>query len=105
MIIQLLNDQEVQKCLDGCSELKDGADSQPLSTQYNIKKNKESTSIPDDIRALVNFKIHNNLYIDSVISPKRVSLNFYNEYGAGDYYNKHVDSFKATPKQKNIFFL
>ena len=104
MIIQLLNDQEVQKCLDGCSELKDGADSQPLSTQYNIKKNKESTSIPDDIRALVNFKIHNNLYIDSVISPKRVSLNFYNEYGAGDYYNKHVDSFKATPKQKNIFF-
>tara|TARA_R100000315_G_scaffold58701_1_gene33974 strand:+ start:467 stop:1117 length:651 start_codon:yes stop_codon:yes gene_type:complete len=104
MIIQLLNDDEVQQCLDGCSELKDGTDSQPLSTQYNIKKNKESINIPDSVRALVTFKIHNNLYIDSVISPKRVSLNFYNEYGVGDYYNKHVDSFKATPKHKNTFF-
>ena len=104
MIIQLLNDEEVQRCLDGWSELTDGADSQPLSEKYDIKKNKESTNIPDDIRSLITSKIHNNLFIDSVISPKRVSLNFYNEYGEGDYYDKHVDSFKAVPKQKNIFF-
>ena len=31
-------------------------------------------------------------------------VNFYNKYVEGDFYDIHVDSFKAKPKSNNIYF-
>ena len=58
----------------------------------------------DEVRNLVASRIVNNPFVDSVICPNRVSVNFYNNYIEGDYYNKHIDSFKAEPKMNHVYF-
>tara|TARA_R100001369_G_scaffold53996_1_gene80837 strand:- start:4401 stop:4910 length:510 start_codon:yes stop_codon:yes gene_type:complete len=60
--------------------------------------------IPDSVRKLVTNRLYDTHYIDSVYCPTRVSVNFYNKYREGDYYDLHVDAFKAQPKSNNIFF-
>jgi predicted 2-oxoglutarate/Fe(II)-dependent dioxygenase YbiX len=42
--------------------------------------------------------------MDSVYCPTRVSVNFYNQYKKDDYYDLHIDEFKAQPKSNNVFF-
>lgn len=82
----------------------DGTESQPLSSYYNIKKNTQSGSLPKEVRQLVTEKLYKNTYIDSVICPNDIHVNFFNEYKESDHYKKHIDAFKAHPKSSNIFF-
>ena len=49
-------------------------------------------------------KIYDTHYIDAVYCPNRVSVNYFNRYEKDDYYNTHVDNFKAFPKSNNVFF-
>ena len=70
----------------------------------DVKKNKESKTVPDEVRKLITDKLYDTNYIDSVYCPNRVSVNFYNKYHEDDYYDLHVDEFKATPKANNVFF-
>ena len=81
--------------------MEDGNKTQPLK---DIKKNEESGQVPTRIRELITSRIVNNHYIDNVINPTRVSVNFYNHYKKGDYYNKHIDNFKAEPKLNHTYF-
>ena len=101
MLLQLLTKEDVEKCLDLCPSMEDGNKTQPLE---NVKKNSESVQVSDEIRNLVSSRIINNPFVDSVICPTRVSVNFYNHYREGDYYNKHIDSFKAEPKINHVYF-
>ena len=101
MLLQLLNEEDVNKCLTLCPTMEDGNKTQPLK---DIKKNEESGQVPTRIRELITSRIVNNHYIDSVINPPRVSVNFYNHYTEGDYYNKHIDNFKAEPKLNHTYF-
>ncbi len=103
MFIKLLTDDEIKTCLDGITKdtFKNGAKSQPIE---GIKKNKESLGVPEDIRKIIINKIYDAHYIDSVYCPTRVSVNYYNQYKKGDYYNLHVDNFKAYPKSNNVHF-
>ena len=105
-IIQLLNDVEVKLSLDKWQGTEDGSETQPLQSVYDIKKNKQSkpAEMDKEIRALISAKMYANVYIDSVICPKLISVNFFNEYEKDGYYNKHIDSFKASPKHTNVFF-
>ena len=64
--------------------------------------NTESVKVADEVRNFTT--IVNNPFVDSVICPNRVSVNFYNNYTEGDYYNKHIDSFKAEPKINHVYF-
>jgi len=81
--------------------MEDGNKTQPLK---GVKKNTESIKIEDEVRNLVASRIINNPFVDSVICPNRVSVNFYNNYTKGDYYNKHIDNFKAEPKINHVYF-
>ena len=81
--------------------MEDGSKSKPLT---GSKNNKESTTIPDKVRHLITDKIYNNPFVDSVINPTKVSVNFYNQYKEGGHYDKHIDSFKAEPKTNNTYF-
>ena len=91
----------MDKCLKLCPKMEDGNKTQPLES---VKKNTESIKVADEIRNLVASRIVNNPFVDSVICPNRVSVNFYNNYTEGDYYNKHIDSFKAEPKMNHVDF-
>ena len=105
MLLQLLTPEEVIFCLDQWQEMQDGSNSQPLTTEkYDLKNNTESRKMPQEVSTLLTSKIYNNHYVDSVVCPSKVSVNFYNEYTEGGYYRKHVDSFKAFPKANNVFF-
>jgi PKHD-type hydroxylase len=105
MLIPVLTPEEVKFCLDNwSSDMVDGTESQPLSTYYNIKKNTQSGSLSKEVRHLVTDKLYKNTFIDSVICPKDIHVNFFNEYKVGDHYKKHVDAFKANPKSTNTFF-
>jgi len=97
MFIKLLTDDEIQTCLDAITKdtFKDGNKSQPLK---EVKQNKESLSVPEDIRKLIINKIYDAHYIDCVYCPTRVSVNYYNQYKKDDYYNLHVDNFNK-PKR------
>jgi len=103
MFIKLLNDDEVKFCLKYITDktFKDGNDTQPIE---DIKKNKESSLVSDNVRKLVIGKLYDTHFIDSVYCPNRVSVNFYNQYKKGDFYNLHIDNFKAHPKSNNVFF-
>ncbi len=101
MLLQLFNPEEIQFCLDNSCEMQDGSKTKALTS---LKKNEESVTIPDKIRNFVTSKIYNNSFVDSVINPTRVSVNFYNQYEEGGYYDKHIDSFKAEPKVNNTYF-
>ena len=105
MFIKLLNEDEVNFCLDKIDKntFKGGKDSAQPDIK-DIKSNQESKGIPDEVRKLITDKLYDTHYIDSVYCPTRVSVNFYNEYKEGDYYDLHVDAFKAWPKSNNIFF-
>jgi predicted 2-oxoglutarate/Fe(II)-dependent dioxygenase YbiX len=104
MFIKLLTEDEVKFCLDqiNTKTFKNGEDTDP--DLEDIKSNKESKGIPDEVRKLITDKLYDTHYIDSVYCPTRVSVNFYNKYREGDYYDLHVDAFKARPKSNNVFF-
>ena len=101
MLLQILTKEDVDKCLKLCPDMEDGNKTQPLK---GVKKNTESIKIEDEVRNLVASRIVNNPFVDSVICPNRVSVNFYNNYTKGDYYNKHIDNFKAEPKINHVYF-
>ena len=103
MFIKLLTDDEAEVC---CKAIKKntfdtGAKTQPIES---VKQNKESQSVPDEVRKLIINKIYDTHYIDAVYCPTRVSVNYYNRYEKDDYYDTHVDNFKAYPKSNNVFF-
>ena len=101
MLLQLLNPEEVDFCIKNNCQMEDGSKSKPLT---GSKDNQESTNMPDKVRGLITQKIYNNPFVDAVINPTKVSVNFYNQYEEGGYYDKHIDSFKAEPKVNNTYF-
>ena len=101
MLLQLLTPEEVDFCVKNTCQMEDGSKSKPLT---GSKNNEESTSVPDKIRHLITDKIYNNPFVDSVINPTKVSVNFYNQYKEGGHYDKHIDNFKAEPKVNNTYF-
>jgi len=101
MLLQLLTPEEVDFCVKNTCQMEDGSKSKPLT---GSKNNEESTSVPDKVRHLITNKIYNNPFVDSVINPTKVSVNFYNQYKEGGHYDKHIDSFKAEPKVNNTYF-
>ena len=101
MLLQLLTPEEVDFCVKNTCQMEDGSKSKPLT---GSKNNEESTSVPDKVRHLITDKIYNNPFVDSVINPTKVSVNFYNQYKEGGHYDKHIDSFKAEPKVNNTYF-
>ena len=101
MLLQLLTTEEVDFCVTNICQMEDGSKSKPLT---GSKNNEESTSVPDKVRHLITNKIYNNPFVDSVINPTKVSVNFYNQYKEGGHYDKHIDSFKAEPKVNNTYF-
>ena len=104
--IKLLDEEDVEYCSKGMKELayQDGSLTQPLNKSYKVKQNKQTSSVPEHIRKYLIDIFYNHAYIDSVYCPNRVSVNFYNKYQKGDYYNIHVDAFKAMPKSNNVYF-
>ena len=101
MLLQILTKEDINKCVTLSPTMEDGSKTQPLE---GVKKNTESIQIADEVRNLVASRIINNPFVDSVICPNRVSVNFYNNYTEGDYYNKHIDNFKAEPKMNHVYF-
>ena len=103
MFIKLLNDDDLAYCLKYLNNIKfnKGTETQPIE---NIKSNLESSNLPNKVRALITQKLYDTHYIDSIYCPKHVSVNYCNEYTKDDYYNIHVDSFKAVPKESNVYF-
>ncbi len=103
MFIKLLTDEEAAFCYDAITDnsFDSGDKTQPLES---VKKNKETIDVSEEVRKLIINKIYDTHYIDSVYCPKRVSVNFYNQYEKGDFYNTHIDNFKAYPKSNNVFF-
>tara|TARA_R110002020_G_scaffold289033_1_gene504484 strand:+ start:537 stop:1166 length:630 start_codon:yes stop_codon:yes gene_type:complete len=103
MFIKLLNDDDLAYCLKYLNNIKfnKGTETQPIE---NIKSNLESSNLPNKVRALITQKLYDTHYIDSIYCPKHVSVNYCNEYTKDDYYNIHVDSFKAVPKENNVYF-
>jgi PKHD-type hydroxylase len=104
MLIQLLSDEEVQHCLDNWGESEDGSKTHHRYQEYKIKENKESINMPQEVRQLITSKLYNNSYINLVVCPNKISVNFYNEYEEGGFYHKHIDSFRAAPRSNNIYF-
>ena len=104
MLIQLLSDEEVNYCLDNWVEIEDGSKTHPRSREYKIKENKESINMPQEVRQLITSKLYNNSYINLVVCPNKISVNFYNEYEEDGFYHKHIDSFRAAPRSNNIYF-
>jgi len=104
--IKLLDEEDVKYCREGIQGLhfQDGGLTQPLNKTSKFKKNQQTASVPDHIRKYIIDIFYNHAYIDSVYCPNRVSVNFYNKYQKDDYYNIHVDAFKAMPKSNNVFF-
>ena len=100
---KLLSDDDIKRCLKSVKahNFKDGKQTQPSN---EMKSNEESINIPDDVRKLITDRFYDTHYVDSVYCPTRVSVNFYNKYEKDDYYNIHVDEFKARPKANNVFF-
>jgi len=104
MFIKLLSDQDIEFCLDSINHKTFNSGDKSAPNLEDIKSNSESMGIPDSVRKLVTNRLYDTHYIDSVYCPTRVSVNFYNKYREGDYYDLHVDAFKAQPKSNNIFF-
>jgi len=104
MFIKLLSDQDIEFCLDSINHKTFNSGDKSAPNLEDIKSNSESMGIPDSVRKLITDRLYDTHYIDSVYCPTRVSVNFYNKYRKGDYYDLHVDAFKAQPKSNNIFF-
>ena len=104
MFIKLLDDQDIEFCLDNINYKTFNSGDKSAPDLEDIKSNSESMGIPDSVRKLITDRLYDTHYIDSVYCPTRVSVNFYNRYKEGDYYDLHVDAFKAQPKSNNIFF-
>jgi len=104
--LKLLDEIEVNKCSVGLNKVKyqSGSVTQPTNKHYKMKQNEQTAGVPEDIKKHLVSTLYNNAYIDSVYCPNRVSVNFYNKYEEGDYYDMHVDAFKAMPKSNNVFF-
>lgn len=101
---KILNADEIKICtekLKDYSAFSDGKKTQPDSA---MKSNTESLNIPDEVRRIITDKLYDTHFMDTVYSPNRVSVNFYNQYVKDDHYDIHVDEFKARPKSNNTFF-
>ena len=72
MFIKLLTEDEVKFCLDqiNTKTFKNGEDTAP--DLEDLKSNKESKGIPDEVRKLITDKLYDTHYIDSVYCPTRV---------------------------------
>ena len=105
MFLKLLEEEDTSFLLKQLNnkKLKDGTKTQNLGKIYNIKQNKE-TIVPEGARKYLIDLLYNNSYIDSVYCPNRISVNYYNRYTEGDFYDYHIDSFKASPKSNNVFY-
>ena len=105
MFLKLLDEEDTTYLRNQLTNKKfvDGKKTQSISKFYDIKQNKE-TIVPEIVRKYLIDLLYNNSYIDSVYCPNRVSVNFYNRYTVGDFYNYHIDSFKASPKSNNVFY-
>ena len=101
MLLQLLTPEEVDFCVKNTCQMEDGSKSKPLT---GSKNNEESTNMPDKVRELITQRIYNNPFVDAVINPTKVSVNFYNQYKEKGHYDKHIDNFKAEPKMNNAYF-
>ena len=101
MLLQLLAPEEIDFCIKNISNMEDGSKSKPLT---GSKDNEESTNMPSEVRGLITQKIYNNPFVDAVINPTKVSVNFYNQYKEKGHYDKHIDNFKAEPKMNNAYF-
>ena len=105
MFIRILTDDHIKylKKQIKNKNFSDGKQTQSITKFYDIKQNKER-GIPEGSRKYLIDILYNNAYIDSVYCPNRISVNFFSRYTEGDFYDFHVDSFKATPKSNNIFY-
>tara|TARA_R100001377_G_C3160059_1_gene99382 strand:- start:145 stop:813 length:669 start_codon:yes stop_codon:yes gene_type:complete len=105
MFLKLLDEEDTVYLRNQLANKKfvDGKKTQAISKLYDIKQNKE-TIVPERVRKYLIDLLYNNSYIDSVYCPNRVSVNFYNRYVEGDFYDYHIDSFKASPKSNNVFY-
>ena len=104
--IKLLTEDNVKYCTNAIKKLKykDGSFTQPLNKVYNVKQNQEILGVPENVRKYLIDIFYNHDFIDSVYCPNRISVNFYNKYQKDDFYDLHVDSFRATPKSNNVYF-
>ncbi len=104
MFLKLLEEEDINFILKQLKNRKfvDGTKTQNISKFYNVKQNKETT-VPEEVRKYLIDLLYNNVYIDSVYCPNRISVNFYNRYTKDDFYDYHIDSFKASPKSNNVF--
>jgi hypothetical protein len=64
--IKLLDEEDVKYCREGIEGLhfQDGGATQPLNKSYNVKKNQQTTSVPDHIRKYIIDIFYNHAYID-----------------------------------------
>ena len=106
MFLKLLDEDDIKYCVEGVQGLhyQDGGFTQPLNKQYKVKQNQQTSTVPESVRKYLIDIFYENHYIDSVYCPSRVSVNFYNKYQKDDYYDIHIDAFKAMPKSNNVFF-
>ncbi len=106
MFLKLLDEDDIKYCVEGIRGLhyQDGGFTQPLNKQHKVKQNQQTSTVPESVRKYLIDIFYENHYIDSVYCPSRVSVNFYNKYQKDDYYDIHVDAFKAMPKSNNVFF-
>ena len=106
MFLKLLDEDDIKYCVEGVQGLhyQDGGFTQPLNKQHKVKQNQQTSTVPESVRKYLIDIFYENHYIDSVYCPSRVSVNFYNKYQKDDYYDIHIDAFKAMPKSNNIFF-
>ena len=104
--IKLLTEDNVKYCTNAIKKLKykDGSFTQPLNKIYSVKQNQEILSVPENVRKYLIDIFYNHSFIDSVYCPNRISINFYNKYQKDDFYDLHIDSFRATPKSNNVYF-
>ena len=104
--IKLLTEENVKYCTNAIKKLKykDGSFTQPLNKIYSVKQNQEILAVPENVRKYLIDIFYNHSFIDSVYCPNRISINFYNKYQKDDFYDLHVDSFRATPKSNNVYF-
>ena len=104
--IKLLTEENVKYCTNAIKKLKykDGSFTQPLNKIYSVKQNQEILGVPENVRKYLIDIFYNHDFIDSVYCPNRISVNFYNKYQKDDFYDLHVDSFRATPKSNNVYF-
>ena len=104
--IKLLTEDNVKYCTNAIKKLKykDGSFTQPLNKIYSVKQNQEILGVPENVRKYLIDIFYNHDFIDSVYCPNRISVNFYNKYQKDDFYDLHVDSFRATPKSNNVYF-